>query len=621
MPRSAAACLALLTALAVGACTAPTLPASDTVAQALLPAPTLALAKTDSCPELLTALRAAARDSVGPYGFGSGRGAEPTLMWSAEGRATLDGAGAPPAHSSTNVNEAAADEPDQVKTDGRRIVSVSGQTLWVIDAAGKTVSGSLQLGGYSHQLLLHGDRALVLTRLPSLAAPADRPRDPWGAGGWARTRVRLISLTGPPTEISSYEIDAGLVDARQIGATARVVVRSTPAITFQPYDGSDEAGRVAANRAVIDTAPVESWLPAYTSDGSSGHVGCGDVRRPAKFTGGAVVTVLSFGIDAAKLGDGAALSLLADSQTIYSNGVSLYLAHDARPGWLAGEGDPGRTELYQFDVSGDRPVYVASGAVPGWLLNQYSLNEHNGVLRAAATSGNSWQRDRKSQSSVLTLRRIGGDLTPVGRVDGLGRGEQIYSVRFLGDTAYVVTFRETDPLYTVDLRDPAKPVVVGELKIPGYSGYLHPVADGRLLGLGRGPAAGGGSGTQVSLFDVSAPATAQRVGLFTQRDGYSLAEHDPHAFLYWQPAKLVAIPMVRGRSQQHGVLLLRVEDRSVREIGWIETGDNSPAERTLVIGDTLWTFSTGLVLATSLDGAQRLAALTISHPTGPRTTK
>jgi uncharacterized secreted protein with C-terminal beta-propeller domain len=218
---------------------------------------------------------------------------------------------------------------------------------------------------------------------------------------------------------------------------------------------------------------------------------------------------------------------------------------------------------------------------------------------------------------VITLRRVGGELVQVGRVDGLGKGERIYSVRFIGDTGYVVTFRQTDPLYTVDLRDPARPAVVGALKIPGYSAYLHPVADGRLLGLGRGPASNGRTGTQVSLFDVSALATAERIGLFTQADSYSAAEHDPHAFLYWQPAKLMVVPLHRQKNQQTGFLLLRVEDRSVHEAGFVEfTEHGAQPERALVVGDTLWMFSAAVAVATTLDGSKRHASLIIGDPIG-----
>ena len=120
-----------------------------------------------------------------------------------------------------------------------------------------------------------------------------------------------------------------------------------------------------------------------------------------------------------------------------------------------------------------------------------------------------------------------------GQVDGLGKDEQIYSVRFLGDVGYVVTFRQTDPFFTIDLSDPTDPVVRGELKIPGYSAYLHPVDDGLLLGVGQDATDEGQVlGTQLSLFDVSDPQDPQRIDTL-QIGGYSEVEWDHKAFLYW----------------------------------------------------------------------------------------
>src|SRR5690606_29531157 len=131
------------------------------------------------------------------------------------------------------------------------------------------------------------------------------------------------------------------------------------------------------------------------------------------------------------------------------------------------------------------PRYVAAGTVPGWLLNQYALSEYDGHLRVATTVATDPSNPTGTESGVYVLRQSGDDLVTVGSVGGLRRTEQIYAVRFLGPTGYVVTFRQTDPLYTIDLRDPTAPQLVGELRITGYSSYLHPVADDRLLGVGQ----------------------------------------------------------------------------------------------------------------------------------------
>ena len=156
-----------------------------------------------------------------------------------------------------------------------------------------------------------------------------------------------------------------------------------------------------------------------------------------------------------------------------------------------------------------------------------------------------------SESTVYVLRQDGRSLDVVGKVGGLGKGERIYSVRFVGATGYVVTFRQTDPLYTVDLRDPAKPTVTGELKITGYSAYLHPAGDGRLLGIGQEATEQGRiQGTQISLFDVRDPAKPNRLAQYHVQGAHSEAEFDPHAFLYW-PQTGLAGGAAQRRQERH----------------------------------------------------------------------
>ena len=139
----------------------------------------------------------------------------------------------------------------------------------------------------------------------------------------------------------------------------------------------------------------------------------------------------------------------------------------------------------------------------------------------------------ESQSTRDRARAAGrAALTRIGSVSGLGKGERIYAVRFMGERGYVVTFRQVDPLYTLDLSDPTAPKVVGELKIPGYSAYLHPVGDNLLLGIGRE-----GSGVKASLFDVSNMAAPTQVAQLMFGSGNTAVEFEPHAFLYWAPSE------------------------------------------------------------------------------------
>jgi uncharacterized secreted protein with C-terminal beta-propeller domain len=198
-----------------------------------------------------------------------------------------------------------------------------------------------------------------------------------------------------------------------------------------------------------------------------------------------------------------------------------------------------RTHVHAFSLEGDTTRYAASGSFEGSLRDRWSLDEHDGHLRVAVT----WN-DRRgvAESGIVVLDEQNGRLEPVGRVRGLGIDEQIQSVRWFDDLAVVVTFRQIDPLYTVDLSDPAEPRRLGELKIPGFSSYLHPIGHDRLLGLGTEAASDGRSlGAQAAVFDIAEPARARQVAKVTFGEESHLdAGEDPHAFT-WLPAADAAI--------------------------------------------------------------------------------
>ena len=203
---------------------------------------------------------------------------------------------------------------------------------------------------------------------------------------------------------------------------------------------------------------------------------------------------------------------------------------------------------------------------------------------------------------MTALEERSGRLLPVGRVGGLGRGERIFAVRFIGAVGFVVTFRQTDPLYTIDLSDPTSPKVLGELKIPGYSAYLHPVAADLLLGVGQDATAEGRlRGTQLSLFDVS--DLRNPVRLHQRSIGQassSEVESDHHAFLWWSPGSLAVVPTqieesVAGAPPFRGAIGFRVDrGRGIEEVGRVRHdggAESGPVRRALVFGDRLVTVS------------------------------
>ncbi|MGI5203401.1 beta-propeller domain-containing protein [Spirillospora sp. CA-108201] len=392
-----------------------------------------------------------------------------------------------------------------------------------------------------------------------------------------------------------------------------MVVRSQPRIHFPGGDGERKA--VAANREAVSKAPLDAWLPSFEVEGGAAYrTPCDQVSRPSSYAGSSMLTVLT--LDLAKgLGDPRPVAVTADGSTVYGDGQSLYVTGTPPElfAWPRKKAVEPRTDVHKFDVRGSgRPNYVASGSVKGFLLNQYSMSEHEGNLRLAATTSRIEPGSRASQSSVYVLAQHGARLDQIGRLDGLGEGERIHSVRFFGATGYVVTFRQTDPLYAVDLRDPHRPRTTGELKINGYSAYLHPTADGKLLGVGQdADSSGRTSGLQVSLFDVS--AKPRRLDAYKLPGASSQAEFEPHAFLYWPKTGLTVVPVTGRDGGPPEALALKVTGTGVTRLGTVRNpgGDlGGGVSRSLVIGDTLWTFSDAgarAVDAATLKGGDRIA--------------
>jgi len=217
-------------------------------------------------------------------------------------------------------------------------------------------------------------------------------------------------------------------------------------------------------------------------------------------------------------------------------------------GWYADFGDADEAStVHQFQLAGASNAYVASGLVKGRVLNQFAMDEHAGHLRIATTTGH--LPDPKVHSTLSVLKREGSALETVGVVDDVAPTEDIRSVRFLGDRGYVVTFKKTDPLFVFDLADPEHPEIVGELKIPGFSTYMHPLDADHLLAIGFEAADQGDfayfQGLQLQVFDVSDPAVptlAHKTTIGT-RGSSSEAATNHLAFSFFTPRETLAVPV------------------------------------------------------------------------------
>jgi hypothetical protein len=517
--------------------------------------------------------------------------------------------------SGTNVQEAGVDEPDIVKAAGSRIFAVAGNRIHAVHPDGPRLLGSLELAGYGHELLLRGDRLLAISHdAPAgLDQPVIRPFGGGDAGVTVLTEID-VSDAAAMRVVRTERIRGVHVSSRLTGRTARVVVWTRPRAVFEP---------------TLRTA-VRGWLPrrALRRRGTGKPrfrraAPCRRVMRPASFSGTDVLTVLTIDLEKG-LPAVDSDAIMSGGQVVYASERNLYVATQdwtpvpATPGAEL----PGRsfTTIHRFATDDpDSTTYRASGRVPGFLLNQFSLSEHDGVLRAASTEEPVWWSGDaavESQSHVTVLDEQDGALRQIGQVSGLGRGERIFAVRFIGPAGYVVTFHQIDPLYVVDLERPAQPVVRGELKIRGYSAYLHPVGPGLLLGVGQDATdAGVQLGTQLSLFDVSDPSNPRRLHQAAVSNASSQAEFDHHAFLWWAPRDLAVVPLnVFGAQTFQGATGFRVQ----RAAGIAEAGrashPDAPILRSFVLGGRLFTLSDAGVEANSLADLSEQAWLAFPAP-------
>jgi hypothetical protein len=624
----------------------------------------------DGCDALLERLQTEALERVGPYGFGAGGpmimedfGATTGTVVDAEVAAgdSADESTAAPAPqtppttaatdptdvSGTNVQEAGVDEPDIVKADGERILAVAGGALHWIDVTGDEPvdAGSVTLPeGFGQQLLVAGDKALVLVTGDGAPMPfeGDVLTDTFApTGPTSTTSLVQVDLSSPEAMIvtNTLEVEGSILDARLVDSTARVVVTSAPeSLNFvYPSNSNPEAADIAeeANRRVIEESELEDWIPAYRhiADAPGADeavvdegplVECDRMSTPVEFSGFGTLSVLTVDV-AGELGVGDAVGILASGENVYASADHLYVATTNYP-VSEEESDPTddfpepppppTTAIHRFSIAGDGPAdYERSGEVRGRLLDQFSMSELPGpegqdLLRVATTD------DIAQESFVTVLRDGGGEMLPIGEVGGLGEGEQIYSVRFVGDVGYVVTFRQTDPLYTIDLSDPTAPTVAGELELLGYSAYLHPIGDDLLLGIGQDATAEGQTtGTQLSLFDVSDPANPTRLQQAAIPGASSAAEYDHHAFLYWPETGLAVLPIqsyggdvfscppdatCAAPESFNGAIGFHVATDGIDEVGRISHDDGSALARSVVVGDTLYTLSESSLVASDL---------------------
>lgn len=546
-------------------------------------------------------------------------------------------------YSTTNLQESGVDEADLVKTDGRYIYTFAASSTPALrvadvglDASSLTVAAPVALQGASGSnayqgLYLEGQAlvALASTRPiyngggfpPTLASPI------WQQG---KTYVEVLSRAVPmaPSTVWRAEIDGYLISSRRVGNRVYLVTRFVPSIPGFAI-GSTYAPTVEANRQLLAATPLAAMLPGIRVNGGSAAplVSPASTYAPPLGDRPAVadlIVVVAIDLTIPRVAE--TLAIVGMTETMYASTTSLYLAttrstyRTAAGALLPAEPPFVTTDIHKVSLAANAMTVAGTGSVEGFLGSDiekaaFRMSEHAGQLRVVSSSASLWN-GTKNRLTVLEPSALApGKLRTVSFLPNAARpqpigkpNEFLYSTRFAGDRLYAVTFYKVDPLYVIDLANSADPRIAGELSLPGFSEYLHPLPNGLLLGFGKeatpATVAGDGQfawfgGLQLTLFDVSdanKPREMQRL-VMGKRGSDSALLSDHHAFS--SVAKVDGTTAIAIPARIHDGTAMPVYGNAPPMYNWQESGllrfelrGSTPADATLVQLPGLVTHST-----------------------------
>jgi hypothetical protein len=522
----------------------------------------------------------------GGWGLGEGDVAYPGAATNGASGSTKS---APTSYTTTNNQVAGVDEADFVKNDGTRAFVLSGQKLYATHtwpATELAVKGSLDIEGWPQEMFLDGtDKVVVFSsiyRWYSLSNTAGVACNSLDCGYYNANTVKVtvvdVSDLTNLHVLNQYFVPGNYNSARRVGESVRLVISNDfnfPSGFKWSPDWSQDLwndkaklaaaydGIIADNEKLIRAQTLADWVPAATSVSNGVTTvlpqACNTfskVNAPTRLGTVSIVT-----LDLNDPGSLSRTSILAEPGEIYASASNLYVA-TRHWWWWPAPGQKDTTYVHKFDISQPaQATYVASGTVDGHIVDQFSMDENQaGFFRVATTIGtrvadqtnpDNWWGTLQLTNRLSVLSENAGYLDVIGATADFAAGESLMATRFVDDKAFAVTYQNTDPLFTFDLSQAAAPRKVGELQVPGFSTYLHPIDATHLLTVGEFvPAPVNGTTDwnartlQLAIYDVSDLANPRQT--FTQAVGtaYSWSEalYDHKAFNYFPERKLLAIP-------------------------------------------------------------------------------
>jgi uncharacterized secreted protein with C-terminal beta-propeller domain len=620
--------LVLLLVFSFGCVEKPETPANNTTTSAQL-------MKFNSSEDLMSFLEAKTISGGYRYYDAIGSIGVPMQALSSAPKAAAESGGSTD-YSTTNIQVAGVDEADIVKTDGKYIYVLSGTSLIILQAypaENATILSQINLSN-PNELYVNGDSLVVFDR-----------------ESYKETTVLQYDITDRSNPILTKNITAegNYFDSRMIDNFVYVLVNK-PVYYYYANDTIEPPTIQYTGVQNTTTFPDVYYFdePAYSY----------------RFT-----TVLSIDLNSTEERPESKIFLMGTSQDLYVSRDNIYVTYRKVSDFVALRNNPltkiaaevvpmppieykDETAVHRIAIKDGEVEYAASGVVPGHILNQFSMDEHNGYFRVATTSGHV-SRSAEGATSKNNVYVLDSNLNITGKLEDLAPGERIYSARFMGNRSYLVTFKKVDPLFVIDMQDPTEPKVLGKLKIPGYSNYLHPYDENHLIGIGKETVeAEVGDfawyqGVKISLFDVtdvSAPKELSKYEIGDRgTDSYALYDHK--AFLFSKDRNLLVIPILLAQideerfsgpvpsnahgdytfqgayvfniSSENGIKLrgriTHVNDSSSFEKSGYYYYSPYSVKRSLYMDDVLYTISNRMVKMNKLDDLSEVNNITLPY--------
>lgn len=605
------------------------------------------LPKFKSCDTFVSAYKKGLKKS------GLGDALEKNLFSTTPQSSSVDGRGGgegTPEHSETNIQVEGVDEADIVKNDGKYIYTISKTTstsnnsVDIVRAYPPEEAKKLSQIDFDKEINL--EEMFIDDNLLAVIGSKYNKED-YKMVSFIKTYN--TSDKEKPKLVRNIEYEGSYETSRKVDNNIYMVLSSSP--IYYPL------------RDTKDIKP-QDIIPKYKDEKEESRKAlepvcdCGDIGyiKPDQFS--SFISIISMPIDDQnkpvdkKVIAGSAEEVYASLKNIYviSSNYNYYMWEGPN------SNEDEKTNIYKFKMDGPSTQFLISSEVPGTVLNQFSMDEYNNYFRIATTKGQVWDEKTKAKNNVYVLD---SELKTVGKIEGLAEGEKIYSARFMGNKAYLVTFKKVDPFFTLDMSDPKNPKVLGVLKIPGYSDYLHPYDENHIIGIGkntteatnelkneRGIDFAWYQGIKIAIFDVTDFANPKEMHkvLIGDRGTDSYALEDHKAFLFDKNKNLLVLPIslaelteeqkksskteasTYGEFKYQGAYVYDISLEGINLKGRIThiddisalskkypsgiydySGDTNYIKRSLYIGDYLYTVSNGRVKANKLSDLSQVA--------------